>query len=137
MNNNGLNCLCNKARNHILKNQHQQALKTINQAIELLPKEGNDTSEYLYTLKADTLYHLNDIDTALSYYEKAISCITKTFLAENQFKIGRIHYQKKEFDPAKKYFIESHQNNGERYFTSLEYLDFIEKDLLEIELNKK
>ncbi|MER2999140.1 tetratricopeptide repeat protein [Pontibacter populi] len=65
----------NNAYPHFIKgktlqylNQHHKAIESINQAIQLHPKDGE-----FYSVLGDSYYELNDLDKALQAYEKAVS----------------------------------------------------------------
>jgi predicted TPR repeat methyltransferase len=77
--------------------KHDQALKTINQAIEVEPHHAA-----LYNSKGNIYLGLNQPDEAIKQYEKAIACDEYYAIAYNN--LGKSYYTQDKLDQAKTYY---------------------------------
>ena len=94
--------------------------KNYEKAIEYLNKSIKDEiKEEVCNILGDCYYEINELDKALEFYDKALSKKSddEFYIADIEFKVGNIFFDKEEYENALKHFEIAHELDVEEPVT--------------------
>lgn len=123
--------LCDIGDNLADSSDYENAIKTYNRALELvpLPKEIWEASTWIYTAIGDAYFLDRHYNTALDNFLNAMKCPDGTSNPFINFRIGECFYELKNYNKAKEYLLCAYMLDGENVFSCDDpcYFNFIKE----------
>ena len=128
-----ITALSEKGDEYAEKEQFTSALKQYEEALNLLPEPKTDweAATWLYTAIGDVHYNKQELDQAMSAYQKALMSPDGTGNPYIWFSIGQIFFEEENFEKAKTHFMSAYLLDGEEIFEgeNPEYFGLINEEV--------
>lgn len=127
-----ITALSEKGDEYAENEQFTSALKQYEEALNLLPEPKTDweAATWLYVAIGDAYYNKQELDQAMSAYQKALMSPDGTGNPYIWFSIGQIFFEEENFEKAKTHFMSAYLLDGEEIFEgeNPEYFKLIKEE---------